>query len=69
MRLAKAWFDQVVDHVGQTKDQVGQGQGQELDNIQVYSFKKFTGGWGGGGGGGLFDYSVYSRPWFCQGQG
>ena len=32
MRLAKAWFDQVVDHVGQTKDQVGQGQGQELDN-------------------------------------
>ena len=31
MRLAKAWFDQVVDHVGQTKDQVGQGQGQELD--------------------------------------
>ena len=22
----------VVDHVGQTKDQVGQGQGQELDN-------------------------------------
>ena len=38
-------------------------------NIQVYSFKKFTGGWGGGGGGGLFDYSVYSWPWFCQGQG
>ena len=36
MRLAKAWFDQVVDHVGQTKDQVGQGQGQELDNIAPF---------------------------------
>ena len=35
MRLAKALFDQVVDHVGQSKDQVGQGQGQELDNYVV----------------------------------
>ena len=38
MRLAKAWFDQVVDHVGQTKDQVGQGQGQELDNCYKLVF-------------------------------
>ena len=36
-RLAKAGFDQVGD-------QVGQGQGQELDNLQVSNFKKFTGG-------------------------
>ena len=39
MRLAKAWFDQVVDHVGQTKDQDGQGQGQELDNIFSITFR------------------------------
>ena len=25
----------VVDHVGQAKDQVGQGQDQELDNIPI----------------------------------
>ena len=36
-RLAKAGFDQVGD-------QVGQGQGQELDNLQVSIFEKFTGG-------------------------
>ena len=35
-RLAKAGFDQVGD-------QVGQGQGQELDNLQVSIFEKFTG--------------------------
>ena len=31
-RLAKALFGQVGDLVGQVKDQVCQGQGQELDN-------------------------------------
>ena len=31
-RLAKALFVQVGDQVGQVKDQVVQGQGQELDN-------------------------------------
>ena len=31
-RLAKALFGQVGDLVGQVKDQVSQGQGQELDN-------------------------------------
>ena len=30
---AKAKFGQVGDQVSQVKDQVGQGQGQELDNI------------------------------------
>ena len=33
MRLANALFGQVGDQVGQVKDQFGQGQGQELDNI------------------------------------
>ena len=32
-RSAKARFGQVGDQVSQVKDQVGQGQGQELDNI------------------------------------
>ena len=31
-RLAKARFGQVGDQVRKVKDQVGQGQGQELDN-------------------------------------
>ena len=33
--LAKARFGQVSDQVSQVKDQVGQGQGQEIDNIAV----------------------------------
>ena len=37
MRLAKALFSQVGDQVGQIKDQVGQGQGQELDNNYIIS--------------------------------
>ena len=32
-RTAKARFGKVGYHVRQVKDQVGQGQGQELDNI------------------------------------
>ena len=32
--LANALFGQVGDQVGQVKDQFGQGQGQELDNIR-----------------------------------
>ena len=32
-RSAKARFGQVGDQVSHVKDQVGQGQGQELDNI------------------------------------
>ena len=36
-RLAKAFFGQVGDQVSQVKDQVGQGQGQELDNINFLS--------------------------------
>ena len=31
-RSVKARFGQVGDQVSQVKDQVGQGQGQELDN-------------------------------------
>ena len=31
-----ALFVQVGDQVGQIKDHVGQGQGQELDNISNY---------------------------------
>ena len=34
-RLTKARFGQVGDQVSQVKDQVGQGQGQELDNIHL----------------------------------
>ena len=34
-RSTKARFGQVGDHVSQVKDQVGQGQGQELDNTPV----------------------------------
>ena len=30
-----ALFGQVGDQVGQVKDHIGQGQGQELDNIQI----------------------------------
>ena len=30
--FAKALFGQVGDHVDQVRDQVGEGQGQELDN-------------------------------------
>ena len=32
-KLAKAWFGQVGTQVSQVKEQVGQGQGQELDNM------------------------------------
>ena len=32
-RSIKARFGQVSDQVSQVKDQVGKGQGQELDNI------------------------------------
>ena len=34
-RSTKARFGQVGDKVSQVKDQVGQGQGQEIDNIAV----------------------------------
>ena len=34
-RSIKARFCQVGDQVSEVKDQVGQGQGQELDNIPV----------------------------------
>ena len=37
-RFAKALFEQVGDQVDQV-DQVGQGQGQELDNILIF-FRK-----------------------------
>ena len=36
-KSAKAKFGQVGDQVSKVKDQVGQGQGQELDN---YNFNK-----------------------------
>ena len=48
-RSAKARFGQVGDQVRKVKDQVDQGQGQELDNLQDSSFEKFSGGWGGVG--------------------
>ena len=38
-RSTKARFGQVGDHVSQVKDQVGQGQGQELDNCPVNALK------------------------------
>ena len=38
-RSIKARFGQVSDQVSQVKDQVGQGQGQELDNIFGTIFK------------------------------
>ena len=34
MKLVKALFAQVDDQDGQVKEQVGQGQAQELDNIR-----------------------------------
>ena len=34
--MAKALYGQVGDQVGQVKDQVSQGQGQELDNIPLH---------------------------------
>ena len=37
MRLAKALFGQVGDQVDQV-NQVGQGQGQELDNMKKLGF-------------------------------
>ena len=40
-RSTKARFGQVGDQVRQVKDQVGQGQGQELDNI-LNKFMPFT---------------------------
>ena len=36
-RSAKARFGQVGNQVSKVKDQVGQGQGQELDNIEFIS--------------------------------
>ena len=39
IRSAKARFGQVGDQVSQVKDQVGQGQGQELDNKKLQIFK------------------------------
>ena len=39
-RLAKALFGQVGDQGGQVRDQVGQGQGQELDNISLLRFPR-----------------------------
>ena len=41
-RLAKARFGQVGDQVNQVKDQVGQGQGQELDNFSKFYFDMGT---------------------------
>ena len=38
-RSIKARFGQVGDQVSQVKDQVGQGQGQELDNCPVNALK------------------------------
>ena len=38
-RSAKARFGQVGDQVSQVKDQVGQGQGQELDNCPFNALK------------------------------
>ena len=38
-RLAKARFGHVGDQVKQVKDQVGQGQGQELENKQKQILK------------------------------
>ena len=35
---AKAKFGQVGDQVSQVKDQVGKGQGQELDNFGLQDF-------------------------------
>ena len=35
-RTAKAMFGQVGYQVSQVKEQVGQGQGQELDNMHYY---------------------------------
>ena len=63
-RSIKARFCQVGDQVSQVKDQVGQGQGQELDNIPpVYLVTMVTIG--------LYDYSVtpgslflYSVGWW-----
>ena len=53
-RSAKAMFGQVGDQVRKVKDQVGQGQGQELDNIpHVYKVTM-----------GLYDYSVTPGPLF-----
>ena len=40
MRLAKALFGQVGDQVGQVRDLVGQGQGQELDNNSGFNNSK-----------------------------
>ena len=40
-RLAKALFGQVGDQVGQVRDQVCQGQGQELDNLSLETEKTF----------------------------
>ena len=39
-RSDKATFDQVGDQVSQVSDQVGQGQGQELDNISAKNIIK-----------------------------
>ena len=39
-RLSYARFGQVGDQVSQVKDQVGQGQGQELDNNPERGYKR-----------------------------
>ena len=40
-RSTKARFGQVGNQVRKVKDQVGQGQGQELDNIKFPALKSF----------------------------
>ena len=39
-RLAKGRFGQVGDQISKVKDQVGQGQGQELDNT-TFKYKNY----------------------------
>ena len=41
-RSAKARFGQVGGQVSQVRDQVGQGQGQELDNNKIHIFTFHT---------------------------
>ena len=41
-RSTKAMFCQLGDQVSQVKDQVGQGQGQELDNFHNEALRNAT---------------------------